>query len=85
MAKFVEGRYIVEETADGCVVTLTDKAAKPVRDHLGRGYSHKLNDNESANAHQWAQRLTKQFRLVLLGKDATAAGTKLNYPKVGLA
>src|SRR5215468_1105690 len=81
----VEGRYIVEETADGWVVTLTDKAGKPVRDHLGRTYSHKLKENDSASAHAWAQRLSKQFRLVLLGKDATAAATKLKYPKIGYA
>jgi hypothetical protein len=66
------GRYTV---IDG-FVTLCDREGKIVRDQLGRTYTHALKDG--ASAHVIAARLTKNLRLVLLGKDPTASARKAN-------
>jgi hypothetical protein len=63
-----EGRYIL---ADG-KVTLTDIDGKPVRDAKGNTYSRKIGPD--GNARAIAGKLTKEFRLVLLGKSAPASG-----------
>jgi hypothetical protein len=75
------GYYIVSESK----VTLTDAAGKPVRDAQGKTYIQKLGPDDSAK--QIAGRLTKEFRLVLLGKTNTAAGFSrpLSYPKINVA
>lgn len=73
-----EGRYTISD--DG-VVTLTDYDGKPVRDKQGRTYERKPGANETP--HQVAQRLTRHFRNVLLGKDPDSAPARspISYPQ----
>jgi hypothetical protein len=53
-------------------------------DATGKTYSRKLEQDDSAKA--VAGRLTKEFRLVLLGKTNSAAGFSrpIQYPKSGI-
>ena len=75
-----EGRYVVADN----VVTLTDRAGAPVRDSDGKTYSRKLSEGD--NPHVIAGRLTKEFRLALLGKTKIKTGFSgpIAYPKTGV-
>ena len=75
-----EGRYTL---ADG-KVTLTDVNGKPVRDAKGNTYSRKI--EPGGNAKAVAAKLTREFRLVLLGKTISAAefSRPIEYPKSGI-
>jgi hypothetical protein len=77
-----EGKYTISD--DG-TVTLCDRQGVAVRDQHGRTHERKPGPNETP--HQVAARLTKQLRLVLLGKDEDRVGFRapLKYPKVGYA
>ena len=75
----VEGCYLI---LDGEVV-LTDRDGKPVQNHDGKAYRHKLQPGDDADVH--ARRLTKQFRLARRTKNGAVAGFggPLDYPKTG--
>ena len=75
----VEGCYVV--SVDG-VVQLTDRQGNPVRDQHGKLYTRKLEKGDIAKA--IAARLTKDFRLMLRGKDGRVNGfdRPIRYPKL---
>jgi hypothetical protein len=52
-------------------VTLTDRAGNPVRDDDGKTYVCKIAAGD--DPHVTAQRITREFRLALLGKSKTAS------------
>ena len=75
-----EGRYTVVDNT----VTLTDRTGTPVRDRDGKTYFRKLSEGD--NPHVIAGRLTKEFRLALLGKTKFKTGFSgpIAYPKTGV-
>jgi hypothetical protein len=74
-----EGRYILEDNT----VTLTNHVGTPVRDHDGKTYSKKLEQNEDAYA--VAGRLTKEFRRARRGDKNHVEGfsSPIHYPRNG--
>ena len=74
----VEGAYTVTDNT----VTLTDRAGNPVRDQHGKLYTRKLEKGDVAKA--LAARLTKDFRLMLRGKDGKIQGFTgpIRYPRL---
>jgi len=77
--RVAEGCYILE----GGVLTLTNRRGDPVRDTEGQSYTQKLEPGD--NAKQIAGLLTKKFRKVRRGNNATPAGFSgpITYPKTG--
>ena len=67
------------------VVTLTDHDGNPVRDGEGRLYTQKLDTIDHNDALNAAGRLTKEFRLALMGKtkEQERFSRPLNYSKRG--
>jgi hypothetical protein len=74
----VEGCYVVTDD----VVTLTDRQGNPVRDQHGKAYTRKIANGDSPKT--IAARLTKDFRLMLRGKDGRVNGfdRPIRYPKL---
>jgi hypothetical protein len=71
--------------ADG-VVTLTDRDGHPVQDGQGKLYTRKLSPGATvADADMAGRSLTKEFRLVMLGKTPSSErfSRPLNYPRRG--
>jgi len=77
--RVAEGCYTVE---DG-VLTLTNRRGDPVRDDAGQSYTQKLEPDD--NAKQIAGLLTKKFRKVRRGNNATPSGFSgpITYRKTG--
>jgi hypothetical protein len=73
----VEGAFTV---TDG-VVTLTDRHGNPVKDQHGKAYTKKIANGDSAKT--IAARLTKDFRLMLRGKERVDGFDRpIRYPKL---
>ena len=72
----VEGAF----TVTGDVVTLTDRQGVPVRDQHGKAYTKKIANGDSGKT--IAARMTKDFRLMLRGKDGRVNGfdRPIKYP-----
>jgi len=77
--RVAEGCYTVE---DG-VLALTNRRGDPVRDDAGQSYTQKLEPGD--NAKQIAGILTKKFRKVRRGNNATPSGFSgpITYRKTG--
>ena len=77
--RVAEGCYIVERN----VLTLTNRRGDPVRDDAGQSYTQKLEPGD--NAKQIAGLLTKKFRKVRRGNNATPSGFSgpITYRKTG--